>query len=538
MPIFVIFVFASIVLGAGAMLAPALPTHGPRIGLAAALTLAFVVDGALFLSTLFGWNTLTIDYLWFATLVIIFLSGTISAGMFRAEAKGEEEDYKGWPGPRELAFFLMVGIIFAAPALTLPVPLDTDAQGFGYLALMLRNSGSLTTLAPYHPEISYLYSPGFPTLAAYLATQLHADLQNIELGLGTVFSILFVWLAYDFGNELDPDKVRRTGLVTAVCALIGTGAITADLDSHYTTLMALCFALAFLTFAIRFHREGRRADFIAAAVTLAGVPLSHPDTTIILMLGYVPWLATMWLAKPRPTVRRWLGLAIGIPLLAVAGMLPWLLKIVPLLSSNIRSPFEISATHLVVMVVYHGGVIVVLALIGIALAVRRRNTVDLLMIVWLAMIIDFSSIGILAKIAPGIISKYDYPFSIAWHGPIIPYIYFGATALLWAMQRAGRDRVENWVKAASLPVMNVAALAVLLVMLFAEPLTVATKSTPLQIYGAFSSRADVQAMHWLLQNTPTDALILNHPGPQEGDWAPIIAQRNTVYFRSAVLSQH
>src|SRR5215468_1944522 len=133
MPVFVIFVFGSIVMGAGAMMAPAIPTHGPRIGLAAALALAIVVVGALFCAALFGWDTLVIDYLWFALLVVIFLGGTLSAGMFRAEAKDGNREYGGWPGPRELAFFTMVGIIFAAPALVLPVPLDTDAQGFGYL---------------------------------------------------------------------------------------------------------------------------------------------------------------------------------------------------------------------------------------------------------------------------------------------------------------------------------------------------------------------------------------------------------------------
>ncbi len=535
MPIFVIFVFASIVFGAGALLAPALPTSGPRIALAGTLTLALVLSGAMFWAALFGWNTLAIDYLWFAVLVIIFLGGTLSSGIRRAEAKGDGREYGGWPGPRELAFFVMVALIFAAPALTLPVPLDTDAQGFGYLALTLRNGGSLTTLAPYHPEISYLYSPGFVALAAYLSQQLNAGLHSIQLALGAVLSVLFVWLAYDFGNELDPDKARRTGLVMAVCALIGTGLLTADLDSHYTALLALVFSLAFMTFAIRFHREGRRADFMCAAITLAAVPLSQPDVTIILILGYVPWLGTMWLAKPRPTFRRWLGLAAGIPLLALAGISPWVAKIAPLLGSDIQSPFVASTGHLLILVAYHGGLIVLLSLIGIGLAARRRSAVDLLMIVWLILIIDFSSLGVLESVAPGLLApltRYDYPFSVAWHGPIIPYIYFGATALLWLMQRIGRDRAEHWIKTASLPVINGVALIVVLLMAFADPLLAASKQTPLQVYGAFSSRADVQAMQWIQQNTRPDSLILNHPGPQEGDWAPIVAQRNTVYFRS------
>jgi hypothetical protein len=84
MPIFVIFVFGSIVMGAGSMLAPALPTRGPRIGLAAALVLAIVVVGALAYAALFHWDTLILDYMWFAILVGIFLLGTMSAGMFRS----------------------------------------------------------------------------------------------------------------------------------------------------------------------------------------------------------------------------------------------------------------------------------------------------------------------------------------------------------------------------------------------------------------------------------------------------------------------
>jgi hypothetical protein len=38
-------------------------------------------------------------------------------------------------------------------------------------------------------------------------------------------------------------------------------------------------------------------------------------------------------------------------------------------------------------------------------------------------------------------------------------------------------------------------------------------------------------MEWLKTNTPPDALILNQPGPHEADWAPVIAERETIYFR-------
>jgi hypothetical protein len=38
-------------------------------------------------------------------------------------------------------------------------------------------------------------------------------------------------------------------------------------------------------------------------------------------------------------------------------------------------------------------------------------------------------------------------------------------------------------------------------------------------------------MEWLRDNTPPDARILNFPGPQEGDWVPVIAERDGVYYR-------
>jgi hypothetical protein len=534
MPIFVIFIFGSIVLGAGAMLAPAIPTNGPRIGLAATLALAIVVVGAIGYAALFGWDTLVIDYLWFALLVGIFLTGTLSAGMFRSEAQGGIKDYSGWPGPRELAFFGMIAIVFSVPALILPVPLDTDAQGFGYLGLTMKLGGGLTTLSPFHPEIHWLYSPALPALIAYLGTQLNAGLHTIQLAIGAVVGLLFVWVAYDFGNEIDLDESRRLGNVMAVCAFIGTGLLTAMLDSHYSALLGLTFSLAFLTFVLRFSRYGKRIDLLAAAVTLAAVPLSQPDMTIVLILGYVPALLTIWAVRPRPTVKRWLGLAVAIPAFALLLITPWIAKILPLLGSEIQSPFEISGSHLLVMVAYHGGVIVILSIIGIVIGLKHRNWLDWMMFVWLILIADFSSIGILKALLPALvapITRFDYPFSIAWHGPIIPYVYFGAQGILWLANRIGMKRAERWNQALALPIINIIALIAVLIMGFVDPLLAFSKTLPVAFFGTFSSKADVQAMLWLKQNTMPKTLILNYPGEQEGDWVPVISQRNSVYYR-------
>ncbi|HLU08026.1 MAG TPA: hypothetical protein VK003_00030, partial [Oceanobacillus sp.] len=420
MPLVVLFIFGAVVIGAGAMLSPAWPTKQPRIGLMAALSLGLVTGGAVFWAMLFGWNTLVIDYLLFALVTSIFLFGTLSYGQRRAEKRGEElaDADQGWPGPVDLMLFAFAALVFILPALALPVPLDTDAQGFGYLALLARMGGGFFSLAPFHPEISYLYAPGFTALTAYLSQQLGQGLHHVQLAVSAVLAFMLVLLAYDFGAEFQD---KRLGRAMALAMIGGMGLFTAFMDSHYTTLLAMVFAFAFLIFALRYLKEGLPADAIAGGLMLGAVVLCHPDTTIILGLGYIPWLLTMWLGQPKPTPKRWLVLVIGVPLVAILGLSPWLLNVRELLGSEIVSPFERDPNHWQVMLLYHGIWIVPVAILGAIIGLRRRDQTAILSVGWLLLIIDFSTTGILESLFGDLLApafRFDYPFSIAWHGPI------------------------------------------------------------------------------------------------------------------------
>lgn len=537
MPIFVIFIFGAVVIGAGAMLAPAWDTTHPRIGLAAALTLALVMGGAIFWAMLFGWDTLVIDYLLFALVTSIFLFGTLSYGQLRAEARGETltDADQGWPGARDLMLFGFAALVFVIPAVVLPVPLDTDAQGFGYLGLMARLGGGFKTLAPWHPEITYLYSPGFPLITAYLSQQLDQGFHTVQLSVGAVLATLNVMLAYDLGSEL---RDKRLGRMTAIAMLIGVGLFTAFMDSHFTSLLGLVFAQAFVIYALRYQRKPAWPDAIAAGLMLGALVLSQPDTTIILGLGYVPWLLTMWMGKPRPTLKSWLVMVIGIPLVALAGILPWLLNVRDLLGSDIVSPFTRNPEYWRVMVIYHGVVIVPIAILGAVVGWRRREQGIILATGWLVMVLEFSSLGILESLVPGLIApllRYDYPFSIAWHGPIIPYAILGGMGLLWIWDKWFEARLGKWMPRLSYVALGGLIVIALGVLVFNKELLAFSKGK-VGFFGAFASQADVQAMEWLKENTPTDARILNFPGTQfdnshEGDWVPVIAERDSVYYR-------
>jgi hypothetical protein len=535
MPLFVIFVFGAVVIGTGAMLAPAWPTKQPRIGLSAALSLALVIGGALFVAMLFGWNTLVIDYLLFALITIIFLGGTLSYGQIRAERRGEElaDSDQGWPDHRDLLFFGLAALIFIVPALIVPVPLDTDAQGFGYLALMARLGGSFDNLAPFHPEITYLYAPGFTLIAAYLSQQLGQGLHHVQLAIGAVLSFVCVWLAYDLGAEI---RDKRLGRAMAVAMLAGMGLFTAYMDSHYTTVLALVFALAFVIFALRYLRDGLPADALAAGLMLGATMLSHPDTTIILGLGYAPWLLSMWLGKPRPNLRRWLILAFGVPLVALVGISPWLWRISPLLTSDIVSPFTRSLDYWRVLVFYHAIWTLPVGLIGAWRGLRSRSQSTILAVGWLILVLDFSTLGVLEKLFPWLpILRYDYPFSIAWHGPIIPYSILAGSGLLWLWERFFEARLGAALHRYAYAVTGTLIAIVFAILVFNQQILQFSKGR-VGFFGAFASAADVQAMEWLKQNTSPDSRILNFPGSafdnsHEGDWVPVISERDSIYYR-------
>ncbi|MFN8527922.1 MAG: hypothetical protein U0670_04860 [Anaerolineae bacterium] len=535
MPFIIMFIFGAVVIGAGAMLAPAWVTHQPRIGLLAALSLALVTGGAVFWAMAFGWNTLVVDYLLFALVTAIFLFGTLSFGQKRAEARGEElaDKDQGWLGPHDLLLFGVAALIFMIPALLLPVPMDTDAQGFGYLGLMARLGGGFNTLAPFHPEVTYLYAPGFTALIAYLSQQLNQGMHAVQLSVGAVLSLLLCLLAYDFGTEFgEGERDKRFGRAMALCMLLGGGLFAAFMDSHFTTLLALNFAFAFLIFMLRYLRAGTPADLIAAGLMFGATVLSHPDTTIILGLGYGPFLLTMWLSKSRPPFNRWLILVIGVPLVALIGIAPWLLRMRDLLGSDIASPFSRDPDHWKVMLLYHLPVIP-FALVGAVVGLRRRSAIAILAVGWLLLALDFSTTGILVRLIPGLfglVEKYDYPFSIAWHAPIIPYTILGGIGLLWLWDRFAERRIGAALHKYAPAGLAAAGLLLGVGALLNQPLLAASKGV-IGFYGAFSSHADVAAMEWIKANTPTDARILNYPAPHEADWAPVISERDTVYFR-------
>jgi hypothetical protein len=439
----------------------------------------------------------------------------------------------------DVLFHLFLFGVFLAPALVLYLPLDTDAQGFGYLALMVREGGTIDTLAPWQPEVRYLYSPALFVWWAFFSDLFSLPLHQVMLPFAHITAGLAALLSIDLGAALLPGRPRMRWLLPL--ALVGgLGLFLTLLDSAYTSILALLFVILFLVLAFRAVQEPRWPIIVLASVALAAVALTHPDTIIILLIGYLPFTLTFWLSRSQFRTRRvWLRLFVIIPALGVALTLPWVARVLPLFfEEHVVSPFVLRLSHIRQLTLYHGLLVPVIALAGVVIALRRRRLADLLMVTWLVMVVDFSMFGLVDRVISlfGLdVMRYVYPFSVAWHGPIIAYAYLAALALDslldWNPIRRAKpvERLaesRRWV----VPILSGGLALIGALVLLQGPVLQASAGV-VNFFGAFSSRADLAAMAYLREHAPEDALILSYPLGFEGHWVPVIAERESVTFR-------
>lgn len=326
MQFFIFFIIWAVMVGAGAMLSPAWPTREPRIGLAATFSLALVVGGAIFWAELFGWGTLVIDYLLFALVSVVVLGGTLSQAQMRAEAQGIElsDAEQGWPGPMDLVFFTVAGLLFSMPLFLYAVPPGETAAAQALVTLAAQEGGSFTSLAPITPQITGFVSPGFHGISAYLSQQLGQPIPQIYLALGAVLGFLAVWLAYDLGGEI---RDKRLGRAMAVGLIVSGGVLYLQFGGYYPQLMGVAFALAYLVYGLRALRHGKPLDIVAGGLMLGAV--LYVDAALFGYAALIGFVLALVMrvgrnrGKERPSWGAVILRAVGVLLVAALGTAPW-----------------------------------------------------------------------------------------------------------------------------------------------------------------------------------------------------------------------
>ncbi len=530
MSLFVVFIFGAVLLGAGAMLSPAWRTAQPRIALSATLCLALVTGGAVFYTEVFGWDTLVIDYMLFALLSGVVLGGTLSTAQARAEARGEQlaDRDQGWPGPEDLAFFALVALVVVVPLFHLVAPLGAQGQISAFHSLTTREAQSFTSLLPFAPAETAIVSPGFHALSAYLSLQLGLTIPLIQLSVSSVIVYLLVWLAYDFGAEL---RDKRLGRAMAIAQMLGFGIHLSSLDGHFSELLALLFAQAFLLYALRLLRQFNLADLVAGGLMLGAVIYTNLTLSLIMWLGYLSLLCFAWLNRQWAiSLKSRLGLTLGIPLVALLGIAPWLVNNLPHMLPVSPSPFTAELSNLVHMTRDQGFLILPLALWGIAIGLRESGItrfVSLLMLAWLLLVVESSLFGVVGSLLPFLGGLTNAP-NLARHGVILPYAWFAGLALLKLWEAHLPTAIKQRLRRSAYPLMALTAALIVVCGVAFQPL-VKVVGPLFAVPPATITEADLAAMAWLRENTPDDALLLAADG---GGWLPTFAERRAIDYRA------
>ena len=460
------------------------------------------------------------------------LTLALDAGLLLAlRAGGSALPARWWPRLKRWQWLLLVliAVVYLAPAFLIPVPFDTDAQGFGLLIATARASGSISTLAPFFSQVGWYYSPAYFLFGAQLADMTGTGIHTVMLGFSHLLSLGVIAGIGALGRRLGG---RATGWWAMVAAAGGVALFTTLMDSAYTNLLGLWLTTTFLWTLGKALTNGARRDSLLAGMCLSAVLLGHPDSLLHLLLVYILFYVSAFFVRPRLSLSLYLRLTVTIPALGVLFSLPWLLHTFPLLGQiDVHERQFPQMQHIFWLFSINGGWVPLAALFGVWWAARRRHWLDVWSLTWLLPIVEISSLGNLDALSRR--SALDplqimYPLGVAWHATIVPLSLLAACGLRplgeWMDARV---RWQAWLSGG----LAVGLAGCFFSVVFARPIVAWSKAVVPPITGAVASPADVDAYRWLRANSPTSAKVLNYPGRYEGQWAPVIAERGAVYVR-------
>jgi hypothetical protein len=179
------------------------------------------------------------------------------------------------------------------------------------------------------------------------------------------------------------------------------------------------------------------------------------------------------------------------------------------------------------MLTYHGLWLAPMALFGAWLGWQKRDAMAMMCMVWVFLLLDFSSTGGIAAIFP-FVDRYINPRDLAWGGVLIPFTVLAGGAMMWLWDAYGDGKIRMTYRTSYI-LNGILALIVLGIVFVRDPLLSIIK--PISNFGSqYASYSDTDALYWLKNNTPAESVILNFPTSPETDWTSVISERESVYF--------
>ena len=423
----------------------------------------------------------------------------------------------------------------------LVAPMWVDSYHHVLITQLIQEHGALPAdYTPYAPLASFTYHFGFHANAALFGWLAGMNLVQTVLVLGQVINACAVFAAYLLASSLANNRNAGVGAAFFVGVILLQPAGFVNWG-RYTLLTGLVLVPAAFVLAREFIEGATFSTqrLVLAAIALSGLALAH--YTAVLLLGCL-WLAYYFVAivarnwravcpQTRAFLVRWSVLILATLLL----ILPWLAHLyfetragqsidaLPALTTAVAR--QVTSVRGYLTVRWQNDLLVVLiALVGAALALKYRKWELLAVVVWTGLMIGLPIAGqyFRANAFPGVILRQVNADTGAL-ALCLPIAVLAGYALAQFWKWAKHSQWTRYAFAAFL----------ILICGFGMQRLMQFRNTELELVHP----ADVAAFDWMRAHTRAEAIVLTNvaywqgsmvTGTDAGFWLPLLAQRKTL----------
>lgn len=398
--------------------------------------------------------------------------------------------------------------------------------------LILESGGYPESYAPYLSLVSSRYHPGFHSLLAAFVWLANLDLERAMLVFGQVLNALIVFPVYLLARTLTKDKASAVGaaLIAGLFSPMPAYYTSWGRYTHLAALIVLPVAFVWvqllqerltrfaLTQTIDEHTPGGTRFYAAswkmlllAGIASAGLFLTHYRVTIFLTcLILADFVGHIY--PRRKLGLSWIDLLKDLGVIFLAGLfallliLPWLPStianlFIPILSlwrGGTATPFSSPVTSFLTTAL--GSYTLVLAGLGLLLALLQRRWFALTLILWVGMLLSLANMDTLGLLGGGFITNLSVEITL-----FIPISILGGYLIA--------EIIRLWKRVISPRWHRVYDLGTVIVVLFFS-LIAARYLIPILNPVTFIFRqADKPALAWIEDNLPADETVLINPFP-------------------------
>jgi hypothetical protein len=443
---------------------------------------------------------------------------------------------------KPLVYFLLMLVIVASivlisfpwPKNGVLVPMGDDPVTSSLAASLISEQGKIPqSWAPYFPEQSqFTYPPGYPSVMAFLYL---LDPSLSMPVLVSLFALFFAIIPAEIfvvtRKVLQNDRIALCA--AAFSSLLSVGLSEMVISGRFPALVGLALTINLLIFSYLYSTTGKRSLLLLAGATLASLFLAYTVSFITAALFVILFFAFCFVfsSKRKQAVlggAAVLGLGVGLSL-------PWVLNIVSRLTiqippreylallvwfneSSLRSAFGFSNVFM-----YWGYWMLLFVTVGtLALMVRKRSARFLLawfLSIFVLMLNEFLRIPFpgwyYLQNAAFLNPTLSFPLSVLAAIFIVKLYDFLKTKVQFSPKKALKTY---------LPILLVAGIVLGAFFVEGQPIVAQVELQTDRI-----STADFDAINWISNNTPKDAVIFNdHWVGTASIWIPVMSHRRIV----------